>query len=267
MESKKIIPENLTYYQFQKEIDYSIFLKIETDLLTSEIKEVFESLGFQTLEKEEFNKKNFKKYETKVLKITKASFKLAKQIKKSFMGMENFGNESITSHGNYDVYRYSDVGMMVFSHASSEWEMGLIDFENKSFGVKVMLTRFLSWALTPYGVLSFWAVPVEEGLVVMNLKESNAESVLVDLKNERIITQDGVKRLPGFLQVLRLDSTLRGESRQMSREELLSFLTTNNTFFTQGPMPLNLKNTLLEMIQFSEGLIYPRENFEPREQA
>lgn len=267
METKNLPQENLTYFQFQKEIDYSIFLKIETDLLTNEIKEVFTQLGFEILDKEAFHKKGFKKYETKVLKITKASFKLAKQIKKTFVGMESFGNENLTTHGSYEVYRYSDVGMMVLSHASSEWEMGLIDFERNVHGIKVMLTRFLAWALEPYGVISFWAVPVEQGLVVMNLKESNAESVFIDLKNERILTQDGVRRLPAFLQVLRLDSTLRGESRQMSKEELLSFLSTNNTYFSQGVFPKGLRSTLLEMIQFSEGIIYPRENFEPREEA
>jgi len=130
-----------------------------------------------------------------------------------------------------------------------------------------MLTRFVTWSLVEKGVLAFWGVPVEEGLVVMNQKESRGEAVFIDIEKNKIITQDGTKKLPAFMQFLRLDPTLRSETKPMSREELLSFLTTNVSFFTVAKLPFALVNNIRTLITFSEGVIYPKDNFEPRSEA
>jgi hypothetical protein len=53
----------------------------------------------------------------------------------------------------------------------------------------------------------------------------------------------------------------------MSKEELLSFLTTNTTYFSFQSLPRELRETVLNLVKFSEGIIYPKENFEPRSEA
>jgi len=259
--------DKLTYYQFQKDLNYSIFIKIEDENLTDSIKEQVETLGFSKIESKEFKEIKLKKFETRILKISKASFKVARQIMNAFSGMEKYGNESISPHGSYEVYRYRNVGMMVLSQSNPEWELGLVNLDGNNDGLKVMLSRYLTWSLESYGVLAFWAVPVDEGIVVMNMRDAKAETVFLDLNSEMMLTQDGNKKLPSYLQVLRLDSTLRGESRVMGKEELLSFLTTNTAYFSYKGLPKSLRSTLMHLVQFSQGLVYPQENFEPRNEA
>ena len=267
MNTKNTFSENLTYFQFQKEMEYSLFLKVETEILDEEFKTILKNLGFDDISEKDFKAMGLKRYETKILNIKEANHKVARQISQSFLGMEKYGNENLTSHGSYEVYRYKNVGMMVFSQATYEWELGLIQNENTHNGLKIMLTRFITWSLMQKGVVAFWGVPVEEGLVVMNQKEANGEAVFIDTHKNKLITQDGTKKLPSFIHFLRLDSTLRGHTKQMSPEELLSFLTTNVSFFATTRLPHELVTTIRAVTTFSEGVIYPQENFEPRSQA
>lgn len=259
--------ENLTYFQFQKDFDYSLFVKVEQDFLNEDMKTILTQLGFNEITEKEFKLKDLKRYETKILKVKAANHKVARQISQSFMGMEKYGNENLSSQGNYEVYRFKNVGMMVLSQATYEWELGLMSNTAQTEGIKTMFTRFITWALMEQGVLAFWGVPVEEGLVVMNQKEANGEAVFLDIEKNKIITQDGTKALPAFIQFLRLDSSLRGETKLMSREELLSFLTTNIAYFSVSKLPYGLLNNIRSLIDFSEGIIYPKENFEPRSEA
>lgn len=259
--------EKLTYFQFQKEIEYSLFIKIETDQLNDNLKHTFNSIGFNEITEKEFKEKDLQRYKTRILSVKEATHKVARQISHSFLGMERYGNENITTQGNYEVYRFKNVGMMVLSQMTYEWELGLIDLEEKQDQIKIMLTRFITWSLVEQGVVAFWGVPVEEGLVVMNQKESAGEAVFLDVNNHKMITQDGTKKLPPYIQFLRLDPVLRGETKLMSKEELLSYLTTNVSFFTVSKLPFDLVRNIKNIVHFSEGIIYPKENFEPRSEA
>lgn len=267
MKTENAQNENLTYYQFQKEIDFSLFVKASTVVLSEALKQTLKNVGFEEISAKEFKEKDLQRYKTKILTIKEANHKVARQISQSFLGMEKYGSENLTSQGNYEVYRFKNVGMMVFSQMTYEWELGLINTENNLEETRVMLTRFITWALVEQGILAFWGIPVEEGLVVMSQKESAGEAVFIDMENNKIITQEGTKKLPAYLQILRLDSTLKSQTKVMSPEELLSFLTTNVSFFTVSNLPYELMRNIRNLVLFSEGIIYPQENFEPRSEA
>ncbi len=256
--------QKVTYFQFQKELDYQVYLRLEGDKLESALTPSLISLGFSEVEEEELKKTAFHKHETKVLKINEAGVRVAKQIQ-SFAGpLAAYGPESLSNQGTYQVYRYQNVGIMVFSEASASWEMGLVRPEHHETEIKTMLVRYVSWALGGQGVVGFWAVPVDEGFVIMRPVEAQFEVVFVDVKKMRLITQSGVKSIGADLNVMRLDETLHNETRGMSRESLLSYMGANTCYFSQMGITPAMRHGLYELTSFARGVIYPTENFRPR---
>ena len=250
------------YYQYRSEMKYPVYLRLDTVQLEKSMLPIMEQMGFSKVEDE---LKNISvNRETRILKVAEANPRVAKQIQAFSTGLEAYGPESLSAQGSYQLYRYQGVGMMVFGEHSNTWEMGLIRAADQSDKVQVMLVRFLSWALASKGVLGFWAVPVEQGFVVMKQIEAKAETVFIDIDQMAMITQDGVKPITADMQILRLDETLRQESRKMTKEGLLSFLSNNTTHFSyQGVSPA-MRKSLFELASFSVGVVYPLENFRHR---
>jgi hypothetical protein len=263
---KTIEMTQATYYQFQKKLGYPVFVRIEEQKMETRIQELLSSMGFEKLKPEELKGISFDKNQTKVLKISEANLRVCKQIDQSH-ALDNYGPENLTMLGNYDVYRYRNVGMMIFGDGNYFWELGLKPFEGKSNEVKVMITRFLSWALAPMGIIGFWGVPVDEGAVVMKPKEAKFESFFLDVKKGKMVSLDGVKEIEAGFQILRLDTTLRNTSRRMTKEELLSFLSTNTCYFSYHGIALSMKESLFDLISMVEGHTYPLENFQHRKLA
>jgi hypothetical protein len=256
--------DNVSYYQFQKELDYPVFVKFENPEFEINFSELLQSLGFHKVDNNELGTISIDKSSTKVLLIKEAGPRIAKQINQSHVGLESYGPESISPYGNYDVYRYRNVGLMVIGHGNYYWEMGVRNCTDHMEEVKVMLTRYISFALASQGVVGFWGVPVQEGLVIMKPKEANFESVFIDVDKGVFITTDGVKPIGADVQLLRLDHTIKGESRRMKKEELVSFLCHNTTYFSYHGLEYKLKHSIFEIVDFAEGHIYPFENFQPR---
>lgn len=253
------------YYQFATKLNYQVFARMEDEHLERDLLPILNEMGFSRIDSEKLKTIEFSRSETKVLKLSKASLRVSKQILGVSNGIDNYGPESISSQGGYDVYRYKGVGMMIFSQQSPTWEMGVLDPDKNSKSVKVMLTRFVSWALASKGVVGFWGVAVEEGLVVMKPKQSQFESIFIDINQMAMITQDGVKTISGNLQVLRLDDTLKDSTKQMSKEALLSFLCSNTTHLSYTGLPTTMRASLFEVSSFANGIVYPVDNFMPRE--
>lgn len=259
MEKQKAI-----YYHYQPDMKYKVYLRVDNADLEKTLAQSFETLGFSKVEEDELKNISIDQFETKILKISEASPRVARQIRTANTGLESFGSESVSNHGNYQIYRHHGVGMMVYGDDSPTWELGVVSPSKNINEIKTMLVRFLSWALAPKGVVGFWAVPVEQGFVVMKPKESNFEAVFVDIDQMAMITQDGVKPITADLQILRLDETLKDATRTMVKEALLSFLTTNTTYFSYHGVSNAMRGSLYELASFAEGIIYPVENFRPR---
>lgn len=255
--------KKFSYYQFQKKLGYQVFLRFEDFEFENHFTEILEMMGFDKVERDKVKDIKFISGKTKVLKITKASPRVAKQIVKSDFLFDKFGKESLSKMGSYEVYRYRGFGMMVFSQQNALWELGIKDHSDQNI-LRVIFTRFLSYALAPAGVIGFWGVPVDEGFVVMSPSGANFETVFVDLKRNVLLTYDGVKPIESEIQILRLDSTLNREVKEMKKEEIISFLSMNTNFLSYQGLTQNLKTVLLELCHVSKAFIYPEENFKPR---
>jgi hypothetical protein len=257
---------NFSYYQFNKDLGYQIYLRFEDLEFETQLGDVLGIMGFDKVERDNVKNINFDPLQTKVLKITKASPGVSRQITRSDFLSDKYGPESVSKNGRYNVYRYKKVAMMVFSENSGLWELGIKDIGNHD-ALRVIFTRFLSYALAPVGVVGFWGVPVDEGFVVMSPKAANFEAIFVDIKKNVVITFDGVKSIDHELQILRLDSTLANEARPMSREALISFLTVNTNYLSQYGLSSKIKNALYAICKIADAYIYPQENFKPRQET
>lgn len=252
-----------SYYQYQKELGYEIYLRFEDFDFESQFVDTLEVMGFNKVEREKIKTQTFNKSHTRVLKIVKASAKVARQIDMTDYVFDKYGPESMSRIGNYDVYRYKNVGMMIFAADTLLWELGVKNCENEK-AIRSVLTRYLSFSLASIGVVGFWGVPIEQGFVVMKPKSSNAESVFIDLKKNILITYDGIKTINSDFQILRLDSTLKNEMRRMKPDDLFSFLSMNTAHLSYTGVDFILREAIRELSQVALGYIYPESNFKPR---
>lgn len=254
---------NFSYYQYRSEHDYQVYLRFEDFDFESQITEVLEVIGFDKVERSKVKDISINPTQTKILKITKANARVARQISKSDFIFDKYGPESLSHRGHYKLYRYRSVGLMVLSDNSSLWELGLRSTNNQD-ALRVIFTRFLSFALAQQGVLGFWGVPVEEGFVVMNPLAANFESVFVDLQKHILLTYDGVKPIDAEVHILRLDATLNQEAKLMSKEELISFLSNNTNYMSYDGFDYKFRSQLYELCRIAHAYIYPEQNFKPR---
>jgi len=174
---------NFSYYQFRKDQGYQTYLRFEDLEFETQLGEVLSTMGFDKVDRDEVKGIDFDPRRTKVLKVVKATPNVARQIIKTGFLSDKYGPESVSQMGRYEIYRYKDVGMMVFNENTGLWELGLKDTTN-SDALRVMLTRYLSFALAQIGVIGFWGVPVDEGFVVMNPKAAKYEALFVDMKKK-----------------------------------------------------------------------------------
>lgn len=257
------------YFQFKKELNYQVFLRLEDEQLIKSLSPLFDEMGFSALEEKEWKQIALVQGQTRVLKISQASCSVARQICQGTSKLAYYAPESLSSHAGHDVYRYHGVGMMVLGleqhgHGASAWELGLVDPHNQLLQLRVILTRYLAWSLAPSGVIALWAAPVEEGMVVLKPDQADFESVFLDTKQMKLITRDGIRSLDHRMQILRLDETLRDRTRNMSPEELYSFLGANTAYFSLTGLPPALKRSLYSLATMLLGVVYPMENFRSR---
>jgi hypothetical protein len=194
-----------------------------------------------------------------------ASARVARQIG-IYRDTDQYGQESFNPMGDYNVYRFKGMAMMVMGDVNTQWHLGLVNIDHeKSYVVlKQVLNRFLGHALATFGVVGFWGVPVDEGFVVMTPQMSNGEAIFLDWQNQAILTQEGRKELDPLTQVLRLDSSLSGRSLDMKKEQLISFLSTHTTYLSHQGLHFKIKEQIYIMSQELQGVIYPLENFQGR---
>lgn len=255
--------QNFSYYQFRKELGYQVYLRFDDFDFENQLTETLEVMGFDKVERDKIKDQSYDMNQTRVLKISKASPRVSRQIDSTDYVFDKYGPESFSRMGDYDVYRYKGVGMMILGEASLLWELGLKNTEDVN-ALRVILTRFLSFALASRGVVGFWGVPIEEGFVVMSPKASNFESIFIDLNQSAILTFDGKKSIETDMQILRLDSTLSNGIKKMKPENLVSFLSMNTTHLSFDGYDIRLKDTVYELAKIAIGFVYPEDNFKPR---
>ncbi len=261
--SKKI------YFQYQKDINLPIFLSADLSQFDSTLVDFLSKMKFTKLaDKDEAAALEIIKNDNyaRVLHLSEASFAVDKQIKSS-LESDYYGAESIIPQSGYRVYRYKSVGLMVYSFGAKEWQLGCYrDFgsEANTYSAKIMINRFLTWGLVASGILGLWGVGVEDSVVAQKMVDSNGEAIFVDIKNQRIISQDGVRKIPFNLKILKLDSSLRGRNVRMSSEELIGFLSIHCSYLDSAGLSVPVRQMIQSLSKMSQGMLHPQESFRPR---
>lgn len=241
-------------FQWQKEQDYPVFLRMDRALLEGRLQKLVSDLGFQEIPEKEHRKVSMTRPGTRILSIVRASHRVHMQVKGSD-GLDRFGPESLRPHGASEVYLYRRIGMMVFASSTALWELGLasnLETTEELMGLRVMLNRYLTWALAPHGVIGFWGVATNDGFVVMKQAQSFGEAVFVDVTRRRTYSSMGARPFEGIFTILRADKgAVAGKS--FGPEELVSFLSTHTTYFSHQPLPLPLRRAALALGTISRG--------------
>lgn len=268
--------EESFYFQYHSDEDYPIFAKVEgfgERYFADSLIKVIEQLNFREIEGAEVEaaeRELSRNPSARMLKLKPASYKVMRQIDGATHS-DRFGLESILPKQGYKVYRFKGQALMVYSYAAEVWECGVSEgFAEGEQGIvaaRTVLNRFLSWSMAPLGVIGFWGVPVAEGLVVMRSKESQAEVVFLDLNKGKVLSMDGAKSIPNRFKVMRLDNKLKNRNIKMSSEELMSFLSVHTCYLDPSGLSRPVRQLLQAISRRAEGLIHPRESFEPRKEV
>lgn len=267
--SEGVAMSKKTYYQFQKELGLPIYIALDLTSFDPSMQDFLTKMKFYRLgdaEEAEALKKVKTSKEGRILNITEASAIVSKQIHAT-LESDRFGHESIIPKEGYRVYRYKEVGLMIYSFGAKEWTLGCYrDFgmKHNQMAASTVLNRFLSWALAGLGILGIWGVSVDDGMVAQRPGDSKGEVVFIDLLNQKILTIDGVKKMSPRFKVLRLDPTIKNRNIKMTNEEYLSFISAHCSYFDFSGLSVPVRQMIQSFVKITEGLVHPQESFRPR---
>jgi len=256
-----------TYFQYCDESNLPVYLLLNLQEFTADLKKFFGDLGFKALSNKEAETAEIniiKNPRARVLKISEATPYVAKQIDGHKLGP---GAESVVPGEGYFAYRYCGRALIVYSFRAKEWSMGCFaDFagDHNDISYKIIINRYLSWALLASSVAGFWGVPVAEGLVVMTTEEARGEATFVNLQEQKILSIEGQQKIQARFNIMRLNASIRGKNIRMSQEELLSFLSINTSYFGHHGLSVPLRQIIQMIAKTAIGLIHPEESYRPR---
>ena len=259
-----------TYFQYQKELDIPVYIAVNLADFDKALEAFLASVKFSKMGEKDEGKilERIKKDQfARCLNMIEATPSVSRQIQSSIES-DRYGLESVIPKPGYQVYRYKDVGFMVYSFGAKTWELGAYsDFglnKDHKLAARIMINRFLTWALVPQGILGLWGVAVDNGMVLQRMHESKGEVVFIDIIKNKVITYDGVKKLGPKFKMLRLDPTLKGRNVKMTNEELLSFMSAHSSYLDYQGLSVPVRQMIQALAKMTEGLVHPEESFRPR---
>lgn len=260
---------NYTYYQYHRDQKYPLYLKVQVNQFDPNLPNLLKQLQFSILDEDEVKKLD-EVFESephaRMLTIKLATNRVARHVDFA-VESDRYGFESVMPKDGYRLYRYKGMGLMVYSFVMPYWELGVhskFGAEEELFVTRMMINRFLAWGLFPFHVVGVWGVPVDEGIVVLRPKESKGEAVFIDLKDYKVLSEDGASSFPSRFKVLRLDSTLRDRNISMNDGQLSSFLASQTTFMDSSGLNIPVRQMIKTLSQLAEGIVHPRDLFRPR---
>jgi len=258
-----------TYFQFQKDQGLPAYIKANLSDFDASLPAFLMQMKFQELSEREaldLETSATPDFSGNILTIRLASPSVGRQIN-SVAQSDRWGAECITPKDGYRVYRFKGKALLVYSFGVGMWEMGCFSDFGSSEALsdyRTIINRYLSWALVTQGIVGFWGVPVEEGIVVLKKTEAQGEAVFVDVRKRFLYSIEGATKMKPYFGILRLDSILKNRNIRMTSEELLSFLLVNSTFFDHQGLNMPVRQVIQTLAKFAEGLVHPRESFKPR---
>jgi hypothetical protein len=242
------LDENLTLFHYRPELGLPIYLAVRLGDFESNLTGLLTSLGFSiapSMDDQSLDKELASHPHARILKIELAGARVAAQIR-GMQESDRYGKESLLPHQGYKVYRLKDRCLMMFSFGAEVWRAGVFqDFGSANEAIKeehrvadrLILGRYLSWALSSFGIVGLFG-KVEDGSIrLLKPRESRGQMLFVDWRNERILTETGIVPIGANADIIRFDSALKkGQRRQMRAEQLLSALSAHTTYLSyDGP--------------------------------
>lgn len=248
---------NTTFFQFHPEMDLPIYIQVDLGTFHSELEDFLEVRGFVKLQDEDrasIYKEMEKTLSGRVLTLKKAVPTVARQIT-GVIEADQFGEESVIPKSGYRVYRYKNHGLLVYSFAATEWELGCLDTfgsKNAQFESNTVINRYLSWSLSSHGIIGFWGAVADGYMTVQNKNESNGEAVFIDVRNRKLIDKNGVQATPGEFAFIRLNKNLK-KNMQMAPENLLGFLSSRCSFLDHQGLSVPVRQMLQQVVKEYSG--------------
>ncbi len=260
----------LMYFQYVTGLNYPIFISFsEKDFEREEMGVFLEGLGFSPVDEKKVKSVQEEDPHFRILKLTKAGGRIAQQIAKTH-STSGFGPERIDQGKGFQIYRYKNCAMVIFSFRSKEWEAGVLE----TFGAdpqitesKIVINRFLSWSLSAIGVCGVWGQKSDEGMVVMRADHSKGSCVFFDIENQVLITKDVVEPLNSDFKFIRINKTLHNKRIAMSREDLLSFLPMHSSYFSPNGLSVPVRQLISKLAITFCGEVISLNSFEGKNEG
>ncbi len=213
------------YYQYRKLHQYPVFVRVNADDVNLKFQHLLGEMGFGLLTDIEVKKISLHKPHSRILTVQSAGPRIEKQISGSDL-LDKYGLESLSLMNGLPVYTYRKVGLLAMPTGRNLWDLAMsseISHTDQMVGLRVMLARFLSTALSDMGVLCYWGTVKDGAVILMKQSQSFGESVLIDFERKTVFSQGGEMKIGNNLRMIRRD--VEGKtSSYISREELISFL-------------------------------------------
>ena len=254
---------SVTYFQFGFSKKFPVFVRLHESVDSAHSISVLEKIGFKKVEEKAYSDRLRSKKAFRLLNVVAATPQVASHIGRS-SNDDVFGCESVTPSKNYQVYKYKGHGLMVFSNDNFLWELGInCNFENQADVdiFKVMIVRFTSLALAAFNVVGVWGLHIDDGIVVMKQGDAVNEVIFIDSDEMKMYSSEGEKEIGVDFQILKLDSSLKSETRKMKKEELYGFLVNKTSFFSYFGPSKDIKASVLTISTFATGYIHPQDSF------
>lgn len=244
------------YLKFKNKVSLPVIIQIEDLSLFSDLESLFGTLGLSEIVSENIKDIKVTRDRSTIVSLSYASASL-----KSKMSNSSETGEVTYMPGSQFLYKNTSCCALLYSKHSVYWQMSIIKDANED-DLKVSFNRMLSLALAKVGVIGFWGVKAQDTLLVASMKVSNGDCWFLDYNNKKIYDAHDSYDLSSEYHIGRLDNSITRQKEVFSKEDLYSFLMTNNTHFSlEGINKLQKECVLRSSFEFSY-IIYPEADFE-----
>ncbi len=261
--------ESLTnYFYLGEELNYPIYLKVQDQAVPKEIVDMILSFGFKALDEErskEIESVLREREDSRVLDISCASPDVRLQLSR-IQESDLYGFESIIPQNGYNVYRYKDGGVLVFSNSANMWKLGcwtgFKEGDDLKKAYNIILNRFVSWAFVEHGVIGFWGRILGKEIELLKQKESNGEAFYIDTEKNVAFNFKGELLSIQNVDIVREERGVvmapNKKKRAVSKERFISLLFGSCTFFDLKGLSVRVREMIAKIAKTQCGYIKPK---------
>ncbi len=248
---------DLKILQYQRNLSFPIYVQVDLSAVDEHLFVIMNSMGFSlVLDKElkQVNRDLKKRPYARILKITKASLQVQKQIT-SMLAEDYLGMESLILRNGFSVYRYKNLVILLYSFAVKEWKIGCLkEFGSKKNDVstRIILNRFLSWSLSAMGIIGFWGIKLEKGMAVVSSDKAKGKVFFFDIFNKKFIFDNTIGDFGSDFYFYGVDKV------NANNEEFMAFLSRHCSYIDSRGFSAAI-NQMLIYLSYSKRNIIPKE--------